>query len=162
MYPEHGLILASYVWSPEYKISKGIAGWNPATDRPPRLGHLSDVWWLMWQKLTTEGAQRKGLRYVVQHGVVNEITQAVLTSVMQKHTKLINGKAPPGKGVVIKRDMDGFAALLGTPSVSAVPFMLVQRQGELGKRRIKQITVWDEDPNGPYQPHMLIELEAAT
>ncbi|KXT17511.1 hypothetical protein AC579_3205 [Pseudocercospora musae] len=163
VYPEHGLILASFVFSPEYQIKTGgIKNWNQATDRTPRLQYLSDIWWLIWQKLTTEGAQRKGLRYVVQHSVVNPDTVAVLTSVMQKHTKLSNGKAPPGNGVVIKRDMDGFAALLGTPSVSGVPFMLIQRQGELGKRRIKQITGWSEDPNGPYQPHLLIELEAAT
>ncbi|KXS98839.1 hypothetical protein AC578_10860 [Pseudocercospora eumusae] len=162
VYPEHGLILASFVFSPEYQIKTvGIQNWNEATDRAPRLQHLSDVWWLMWQKLTTEGAQRKGLRYVVQHSVVNPTTVAVLTSVMQKHAKLTNGKAPPGNGLVITRDMDGFAALLGTPSVSGVPFMLIQRHGELGKRSIKQITVWDEDPNRPYQPHVLIELEAA-
>ncbi|KAF7188828.1 hypothetical protein HII31_09751 [Pseudocercospora fuligena] len=164
-YPQQGVIVGDFNYGPKYQIaieatSKGKE-WNKATDRGPDLGQLSDVWALTWLKLTgDDSALRKGLRYVVQHNVVNPDSNAILAKVLIDQKSIATGLAPGGAGVVVKREDEGFAALLGMNNVWGVPFMLIQRSGDLGRKRIKQITTWNEHTEATYyQPNLIIELE---
>ncbi|EME83844.1 uncharacterized protein MYCFIDRAFT_84146 [Pseudocercospora fijiensis CIRAD86] len=159
MYPKQGVIVADFNYGPKYQIDNEATpkrkDWNKATDRGPKLSQLSDVWWLIWDKITANDATlRKGLRYIVQHNVVNPDSHAILAKVLIDQKQISTGLAPGGTGVIVKREDEGFAALLGMNNVWGVPFLLIQRSGELGRKRIKQITVWSENT-----PNLIIELE---
>lgn len=164
-YSADGVIVGEFNYGPRHQIEIEYTSkkreWDPVTDHAPRLQQLSDVWFLTWQRITDQ-TQCKGLRYVVQHNVVNEVTNSVLASVLQNNwpEEIKDGRAPGGAGKTIKRGDDGFAALLGTNNLWGVPWMLIQRQNELGKKRVKQITAWTEHPDVSfYQPNMIVELE---
>lgn len=144
--------------------SKGM-NWDPNSDRMPELNQLSDVWWLLWNKICEdEGVSPRNLRHVIRHSIVNDVTQKVLARVLRKHWPNEDapsaGRAPGWPGKVITKDMEGFAALLGTNNVWGVPFLLIQHNGDLGKKQIKSITAWDEYPQDAfYQFNLAIELE---
>ena len=76
---------------------------------------------------------------------------------------LLLGMAPEWPGVDLTPGMEGFSALLGTPGVWALPYLLIQRGGPefLGKRlTVKKITVYTAAlTKFNSDPTFLVELE---
>ncbi|KAF2207055.1 hypothetical protein CERZMDRAFT_102752 [Cercospora zeae-maydis SCOH1-5] len=165
---EKGVIVAEYNWGPKYQVEDGnVKGWNPQTDLLPVTHQLSDVWWLFWARICAqENASPSRLRYIVSHNTVNYPTQQIFARVLQIHWKgeaeVDRGQARGWPGKLITNDMEGFVALIGTPSIWASAYMLIQRSGVMGKKQIKSIRVWNSYPDKAifYQPSITIELES--
>jgi hypothetical protein len=128
----------------EERTSLGIMGlWDHELFKPPELARWSDVVYLSWKEETNE-EQRANLNKVVQHDIVNMETRNILAYVLRMNFKTDNplGRAPrwPEKRVIYSW-MEGFNALLYTPNLRGVVWLLVQHQGQLGKKTIQSITV---------------------
>jgi len=148
-------------------------------DPIPELNQWSDVTFISWQatchRKTSDPYCANKLRYLLRLYIVNEDTTEIMKVAVQnafginwhKHPKLPAWSENPP---VFRRDSGGaeleaFQALLGTPNMKCICWMLIQRKTELGRKRIRQVTVFKQDgePMVPDDfgiwPYQLVELE---
>lgn len=100
---------------------------------------------------------------------MNEETQSLISRVIEKRGDNVLWhlvpnpfklyEAPTWPGMVLREGDEGFAALVGSPNVAGLCWLLIQHQGEeqLGKKTVKSVRVWKDD-TGSYAPHILIEV----
>ena len=117
--------------------------WDHELFKPPELARWSDVVYLSWKEQKHE-AQRTNLNKIVQHEIVNMETKNMLAYVPRMNFKTDEPvrRAPtwPEKRVIYSW-MEGFNALLYTPNVRGIVWLLAQHQEQLGKKTIWSITV---------------------
>lgn len=132
--------------------------WSTANDKVPDLSRLSDVIWISWKSLTTD-AERSSITWVLRRAVADQITKDMLAHVLKLNFPNDNpaGQAPNGwnNKRVITPDMQGFAALLDTPAVRAVAWMLIQHLPTAGLN-IVSVTAYTEGSGG--SPNVLIGI----
>ncbi|CAK1364382.1 unnamed protein product [Cercospora beticola] len=162
---DKGVIIAASNWGPASKLAEGITGWDYNANRLPDLRQLSDIWWLLWEKVCSQQRVRPSeLRYIVSKDTVNQETNEIFARILQMYWPndegIARGIAPKWPGKRITKEMDGFPTLVGTPSVWGAAYMLIQRAGTMGRKEIKSITVWNENENVQhfYQPSIMIEV----
>lgn len=144
-----GVIVAYNNYGPAYE-SERDPQWD---DAPlPGMSTWSDVVGAVWTKITSPTGRRL-LRYVVRMNVINEDTTDVVSVALKKVGQL-NGIPPPWPGLVfappaatkLKEDIamqQAFQAVLATPNVRGVVWLLLQHKWQLGAKTVKSITVWD-------------------
>ena len=90
---------------------------------------------LTWKSITTPD-QRKALRWVFRRNVINPTTVKMISEVIDKK-KISDAKkgtsggskimqAPTWPGFVVKEGEEGFTALVGSPNVSGVAWLIIQ------------------------------------
>ncbi|KAK3719478.1 hypothetical protein LTR37_004336 [Vermiconidia calcicola] len=68
-------------------------------------------------------------------------------------------QAPTWPGFVVKEGEEGFTAMVGSPNVSGVAWLIIQHQSDMGHKTIKSIQIFDEDRKGlGYAPTMILEI----
>lgn len=139
---------------PDYMVKQGrtplqLGGeddqWDPAKNRLPKLSQWSDVVYLTWAKQAGT-ADLRNLKIVIRRGITNTDTIRMLARVLKKKWSKEGGRAPryPDKRVITpEKDRDGFNALLYTPHVRGVVWLLVQHHQDsmFGKKEIESIEV---------------------
>ncbi|KAK3081487.1 hypothetical protein LTS18_006241 [Coniosporium uncinatum] len=148
-------------------------------DSIPDLNQWSDVTFISWQascyRKTSDPYCASKLQYLLRLYIVNDDTTEIMKMAVKtafginwhKDPKLPAWTENPP---VFRRDSEGaelaaFQALLGTPNTKCICWMLIQRKTELGRKRIKQVTVFKQDgePMVPDDfgiwPYQLVELE---
>ena len=148
-WPDKGLIVACLNESPQFKIiteqTRKFKEWDARTDKPPDLGHWSDIVYLTWKHIATE-EQRRGLRAICRRHIDNRMTKNILAYVLKEHWPDDDpvGRAPrwPERRRITP-NMEGFNALLNTPNIRGIVWMLIQHSEEskMGRKTIKAITV---------------------
>lgn len=96
---------------------------------------------------TTE--ERENLRYVMRLMVMNEDTQDIVSEAL-RNDGIASGVPPAWPGHTFSpsnnggRGLKAYQAVLGTPNISGVAWMLINHRDELNYRNIESITVWDK------------------
>lgn len=116
----------------------------------------SDIAFLSWASVTSE-QERRNLRFVVRRVIKNARTVDILRR-MARDQGYADGRVPTKQAMAVGPDTKGWLALLASPNVSGVCWLLIQHQDELGPKVIKGIRVFDEYPTGKYAPTMAIEV----
>lgn len=127
-----------------YKLGSPSANESIDARFLPPLQHWSDVTYLQWAALAPDPASRRDLRRVIHCDVDNPDTQNIMTEALSRTGSSL--KKWPGKEFRAKVDLQVFEALLATPNVRAIAYMLAQRKGEdgLGWKTVTGITVWKD------------------
>lgn len=132
--------------------------------RLPELAQWSDVTFIQWKALTT-AEQRKGLRYIYHPVVTNKETLNTMAFMMRLHfpDEECVGRAPLGfEGrKTFSPGMEGWEALLAVPNARGAAWLFIQHREELGRKKVKGVSVWEERARGYYNPSLLIEFEEA-
>ncbi|KAK4545908.1 hypothetical protein LTR36_002472, partial [Oleoguttula mirabilis] len=169
-WPTLGVIVAVDNTSPQQMVAKKITPqqvngqpWT-ADDNLPQLQRWSDVVSLCWQKLTQD-TQRADLRWVMRRYITNKETLNMLAFVLRKKYPKMQpvGQAPDwDHRIKFTPGMEEFNALMGTPNIRGVAWMLIQHQSTFGRKTIVSITVYDPDPRTQYMPDMMVEIGPAS
>ncbi|KAK5119700.1 hypothetical protein LTR85_007276 [Meristemomyces frigidus] len=168
-WPTLGVIVAVDVHSPVQMVKRKITPTQRAgqpwtsDDKLPELQRWSDVTSLCWQKLTQD-TERANLRWILHRYVSNKETVNMLAFVLRKKYPKMQplGRAPDwDRRIKFTPGMDEFNALVGTPNVRGVAWLLIQHQSTFGRKTIVSITVYDPDPASQYMPDMMIEIGPA-
>ena len=136
-------------------------GWDAETESLPDLRHWSDVTWLVWKQLVEEeGGRRDSLRYFIRRHVPEEDVSTVMRQVLGRHSTHKRETAPGWEDrIIITPDMYGFYALLATPELKDICYLLLQHQDKgLGKKKIANIIAWNENDQEGYSPSFLVEF----
>nr|OQO22905.1 hypothetical protein B0A51_08457 [Rachicladosporium sp. CCFEE 5018] len=158
-----GVLIASVNFGP-LQASKGWRGQNaqfPLGGAITKFKNWSDGIYLTCN-----------LKFVIRQSVVNENTLSVIASAM-KSTGHSDHVPPAYPGTTFTRSttdatmQTAFEALVGTPNVSGIVWLLVQHWEAMGKKTIKSITVMDAtNPMmahlDTFQAHIIVELAPAS
>ena len=150
-FPEKGVILAEVNESPQYKVimdqtSMG-KGWDKTIHRIPDLCRWSDIVYLTWKHVCGNDPEKiKNLRAIVRQNITNPVTKNMLAHVLKMHFPKDEpvGRAPEWpERRKITPDMEGFNAMLSTPNIRGIVWLLVQhrKKGFAGKKIISSLTV---------------------
>ncbi|KAK6428445.1 hypothetical protein LTR95_015413, partial [Oleoguttula sp. CCFEE 5521] len=164
-----GVLIASVNFGP-LQAGKGWRGRNarfPPGGAVTKLKNWSDGIYLTWKSMTNEQT-RSNLKFVIRQSVVNEDTLSVIASAM-KSTGHSDHVPPAYPGTTFTpsttdaKMQTAFEALVGTPNISGIVWLLVQHWEAMGKKTIKSITV--TDATNPmmahldaFQAHVIVEL----
>ncbi|OQO07862.1 hypothetical protein B0A48_06653 [Cryoendolithus antarcticus] len=168
-----GVLIASVNFGP-LQASKGWRGQNaqfPPGGAITKFKNWSDGIYLTWKSMTNDQT-RSNLKFVIRQSVVNENTLSVIASAM-KSTGHSDRVPPAYPGTTFTRSttdatmQTAFEALVGTPNVSGIVWLLVQHWEAMGKKTIKSITVMDAtNPMmahlDTFQAHIIVELAPAS
>ncbi|KAI5359165.1 hypothetical protein Slin14017_G100670 [Septoria linicola] len=176
--PLQGTIIAIRNYGPEYMSSKDPT-WNNAP--LPSMRAWSDVVTAVWTSLTS-ATGRQLLRYIVRINIQNQDTNDIVIEALQRVPGgRKNGVAPKWPGFTFKPPpvpppagggasptkqskemLKAFQAVLATPNVRGVVWLLLQHKFQLGAKTIKEIIVWDMSPfenqDAGHQLAVLIEI----
>ena len=151
-WPDKGVIVGNLNEGPQYKVNtestpKDFDGqpWDKSADKIPQLSQWSDIVYLTWKQVTSE-EQRPKLQAICRRAISNSETKNMLARVLQKNFKKDpvagTGRAPKWPEFKkITPDMYGFNALLYTPNIRGIVWLLIQHHDLIGKKTIESITV---------------------
>lgn len=154
--PSGGIILANDNYGPDHQINSGKAPLFQQDSLMVPLRQWSDIAFLSWKSLTGP-RERRHLRFVLRRTIKNDLAVDVLKHIA-KRQGLTNGRVPYGNAMAVEPNTDGWLALLASPNVSGVCWLLIQHQADLGQKKIKNIQVVNEYKVGIYAPTMIIEI----
>jgi len=144
----------------------------------PELRHWSDVAFLQWKTLSAQDVSDSPLRYVLQAGIMNRDTIAVMSKILGEYagsrqarpylyeTELPSscGTPPPQwPGITYQIDTDEAQALLGTPNGLGVGWLLAQHKddSELGHKIVDEVTLFFSAIYAEDQPNLLFHIKDA-
>ncbi|KAK4545410.1 hypothetical protein LTR36_002760 [Oleoguttula mirabilis] len=155
-WPADGVLVSVMNYGPSWTVGNhqgSVDPWKGTNGKAlplPQLGQWSDVVFLTWKYLTTP-QQRANLRWVFRREIENDDTNNIIGYVAKKRNV---GKARPSD------DNDGPVwALLATPNLRGVAWLLAQHKADMGERTVRSIRVWNGGSEGDdYTPSMLLEI----
>lgn len=131
-----GLLVADNNVSPQVElITQGI------DQPPPELSRWSDVVFLEWIN-SAAGSELKGN---IRSRVENPDTLSVMRRAVGKPSDFIDWQelgTIPSKGRRFLPNSNEFNALLGTPNLSGLCWLLIQHKEQLGVRQVSAITIF--------------------
>ncbi|KAK4508512.1 hypothetical protein PRZ48_002251 [Zasmidium cellare] len=158
-YPHHGIILANDNYSPAHQASQNKGEKIPFKDshgKPlplPALKQWSTVNALTYASLPSP----QPLRYVLRRNIRNPATVEIVSTVLKKGKWDDEGRAPVWPGRVVREGERGFEALVGSPNVGGVVWLLMEGGQAVGAREVRSVRVW-RDVGGVYAPTMMVEV----
>ncbi|KAK5706052.1 hypothetical protein LTR97_001038 [Elasticomyces elasticus] len=177
--PRGGMIMCLRNYGPDYKIQKGAQQVPPVVVGPaPPLKQLSDILFFQYKKACSEKGMKdlgsetpltfgsvstSDLRWIFQRKIADPTTMQVIDAVTAfPNEDLI---AWPGRDYSfdpftpdLRPGESSYAhALLGTPQGASVAFLLLQYEGQIGRRVPTKVRVWagSKYPNDPKDRNML-------
>jgi hypothetical protein len=115
------------------------------------------VVFLSWIGLVKDPVERQNLKYMFQLRINNKDINMVLERIL-KDEGVKSGKLDTTHEVRLGPRSKGWNALLATPNMNGVCWLLVQHRKVLGPKTIKGIRVFLQDVLGEYQPRWLSEI----
>lgn len=148
--PQDSCLVLSEAYSTQYKIKeKGLDKLNIVS---PPLSHASDMAFLDWKRACTKyHTDLKSLKHVFLSVIVTDTTQEVVDDIYWRQGKeLTSWEDIPlwEHRLVVQPDSDEGKALLGTDQLKIVMWMLVQHREHLGRKTIKQMSVFKDELTG--------------
>ncbi|KAL1856561.1 hypothetical protein Plec18170_003529 [Paecilomyces lecythidis] len=131
---QDGMITAHSSHSPENR--------SPDAKRYPKLKKWSDVTFLQWQHVAQGNVQN--LNHIFQEGITNPETKAALARALGKPEDFDDWgqyRRPPAWRSFYPGS-DEYNALLYTPNLRGVSWLLIQHKQQLGRRKISKITLF--------------------
>jgi len=142
----------------------------------PGLRHRSDIAFLQWKTLSAQDLGDAPLRYILQAGIMNRDTIAVMSKVLGEYagsrqarpylyeTELPSSCGPPPPqwpGITYQMDTDEAQALLGTPNSLGVGWLLAQHKddSELGHKIVDKVTLFFSANYAEDQPNLLFHIK---
>ncbi|EME87645.1 uncharacterized protein MYCFIDRAFT_205747 [Pseudocercospora fijiensis CIRAD86] len=130
----------------------------------PRNKPLPIVQLRQWSDLTSleyihlSSSSPQNLRWIFRRNITNRKTQEMITKALRKKSKQSDSdfKAKPWPGDMFEPGHEGFEALIATPNVSGVVWMLVQHEEEFGRKEIKSLRVWWDGKGVNYTPNLMV------
>ncbi|KAK5132248.1 hypothetical protein LTR08_009236 [Meristemomyces frigidus] len=154
--PTGGAIIRKYNYSPVAMIAM-----EELDMPPPPLKQWSDVAFLEYrEQARAQNKDVKLLRYIFSDNVQNELAEWMVARILEPDTEDWRSvKGPPWERKrVFGMEEPAAQALLASPHGNGLVWMLVQRRAELGWKRVKSVTLW-QDQMGP---SFVFELEVGT
>lgn len=106
------------------------------------LQHWSDIIFLAWEHLQVDRSpDHQPLNYVLRETVTNDATKETLEAAL-KASSVLSGRPGQWPGYLFLPGSRGFEAMLSTPNVSGVCWLLIQHKVQWGERSIKSIRAW--------------------
>ncbi|KAL8893936.1 MAG: hypothetical protein Q9192_004781 [Flavoplaca navasiana] len=138
--PLYHALISTDSRSPKYQLRD--AGLSPAAlnARVPPLNRQSDVMWSLYKSLAPFPAD---LRFIARDSIINDDTRGIMNDIFLS----LPARAPlVWPGVSFSIDTDEAKALLATPNGLATAYILADRVGVLGTRRLS-VRIWASYPD---------------
>lgn len=151
-FPDKGVILAEVNESPQYKVimdqtEKGKE-WDEKIHRTPDLCRWSDIVYLTWKHVCGGDREKlKNLNAIVRQNITNPVTKNILAHALRQNFPKDEpvGRAPEWPQTrKITPNTEGFNAMLNTPNIRGIVWLLVQHREEgkfNGHKIITSLTV---------------------
>lgn len=156
--PSQGVIIANFNYGSAYQIEEfGLTGKHPDIVPPP-LKQWSDVVFLEYQaECQAQGKDMKNLKYIFHIIAQNPDTEYVIEQILGE------GNEPPdwSERKIYSTDSDEGKAILATPNGNGAAWFLVQHQLQLGRKKVKDVSVFKETLSGDQYngPCFVFEIE---
>lgn len=141
-----GVIIIHGAHSPQQKAAS-----SDITPVVP-LQHWSQVVGATWLQTAkeTSGADAKNLTFVLINGVSNEDTLATIKLALENRSQPEEPEVPMPKWadhwvVPMHQDSEVAMALLGSPNLACIAWLLIDYKAELGSKTVESITIWNDD-----------------
>lgn len=167
--PQDGCLVITLAYSTQYWIEKDNLHQRGIVSPP--LSHESDMLFLDWKRACAKHhVDPKSLKHIFISTIQASETQQVVEHVFHDHGKTLTSwnEVPLWEQkLTFEPDTDEGKALLATTQVKSIMWMLVQHRESLGKKAIKQMSVFkdeltgiDDDHDARYRgPSLYLELE---
>ncbi|KAJ9306836.1 hypothetical protein DTO217A2_3617 [Paecilomyces variotii] len=145
---QDGAIISHSAHSPESEA--------PNLSRYPKCRRWSDVTFLQWQHMAQGNVQN--LNHVFRETITNQDTRSIMRRVLGKPDSWNDWDElhSASRWRSFYPQSDEFNALLYTPNVRGVAWLLIQHKQQLGRRIITQITTFGAD----FQPALYLKIDA--
>jgi hypothetical protein len=152
-----GVILALDNTSPTAEGKEEGVDAQQLNDKLPEPNRWSDIAYLRWSAICAShaGASVASLQYVFRINVENEDTEAMLDEALAGEdvdggwSNRATFEPDPPNGGPLTDNNKAFYALLTTPNIRGVCWMLIQHKQQMGIKYISEINVWQN--GGDYQ-----------
>jgi hypothetical protein len=143
---------------PDHQIRNNVRANLPA----PALKHWSDIVFLEWQEQCRKNKTPiDQLSHVFRLNVTNDATKAAIDQALKSIG--LERRQLYGKGWVERRtfsvDDEAAKALLGTPNGVGVAYLLLRYRKQLGRKKVKAVTIWGPNSAKTSQLSLYFELE---
>ncbi|KAF2172048.1 hypothetical protein M409DRAFT_18279 [Zasmidium cellare ATCC 36951] len=159
-WPSQGILMANDNYSPAYQSSQGKGEKVPFKDEKgtplplPALKQWSTINALTYASPPTP---RSPLRFILRRNIQNPATKDLISTVLKKNKADDGGLPPLWPGVVLTEGDSGFAALVASPNLGGVVWLLIQHGDGVGARDIRSVRVW-RDGGAQYAPTLMVEV----
>lgn len=143
-------MITTHASSTAHRIKDG--GLAPQGFISPPLSHNSDITFLEWKRACREDNKNiNSLQRLFLTTIQSESTRAIVKHIFATRGNPLKrwGDLPVWKNRIrFPRESSEAAALLATPQVKSIAWMLMQHRAELGMKYIKYISVFKDDNAG--------------
>ena len=138
--PAYHALISTDSRSPKYQLRDSGLSPSALNARVPPLNRQSDVMWSLYKSLAPFPAD---LRFIARDSIINDDTRGIMNDIFLSLT----ARAPlVWPGVSFSIDTDEAKALLATPNGLATAYILADRVGVLGTRRLS-VRIWASYPD---------------
>lgn len=132
-------MIAWGAFSPAYR---GLQQYPPIYTTPA-LKQWSDIAYLQWAALHSSpySPPISHLRYIIVPAIFNPESQSIIAGALRNARKTLC-RWP---GVTFNMESTGGRAILGCPNGYGVAYLLLQHRKQLGRKRVKGVTVFEDD-----------------
>ena len=138
--PAYHALISTDSRSPKYQLRDSGLSPSALNARVPPLNRQSDVMWSLYKSLAPFPAD---LRFIARDSIINDDTRGIMNDIFLS----LPARAPlVWPGVSFSIDTDEAKALLATPNGLATAYILADRVGVLGTRRLS-VRIWASYPD---------------
>lgn len=153
--PPDACLIITQAYSTQYWIQTEHLD-QEGIESPP-LSHKSDIAFLEWKRVCAKyRTDTKHLKHIILSVITTPATQKVVKQIFQDHGRTVSDwtKLPLWEQrLTFGPDSNEGKALLATVQVKGIMWMLIQHRQQLGKKAIKQISVFKDEITGMDDDH---------